>query len=96
MLKQYFDRLQSIDRLIRKKGTGTPQQFARRLQISERSLFKYLELMKDLDAPIKYSNKKQSYYYEEEGGFEINFKKWSALMVTALIIQCNMISCIAY
>ncbi len=74
MLKQYLERLQTIDRLIRIKGTGTPKQLANRLNISERSLYEFLGLMKDLGAPISYSKQKQSYYYEWDGRFETRFK----------------------
>jgi len=62
-------RLKHIDSLIRIKGTGTPDQLAQRLGMSRRSLFDYLNLMKDYGAPIKYCSQRQSYYYETEGRF---------------------------
>lgn len=77
MLKECINRLELIDYLIRIKGTGTPKQLAARLNISDRSVFEYLNLMKDLGAPIKYSREKQSYYYEEDGLLQLKFKKVS-------------------
>lgn len=62
-------RLQRIDCLIRLKSTGSPDQLARRLGISRRCLYDYLQLMKDNGAPIKYNASRSSYYYEVEGQF---------------------------
>ena len=72
MLKKYFDRLEYLDYLIRKKGIGSPKILAKRLQISERSVYTYIELLKSLGAPINYSKERMTYYYELEGN--INFK----------------------
>lgn len=70
-------KLKHIDNFIRIKGTGTPDQLAHRLGISRRSLFDYLNLMKEYGAPIKYCSQRQSYYYETEGHFlaECKFKE---------------------
>jgi hypothetical protein len=73
MPKQYFNRLENIDRLIRVKGTGTPKQLAQKLHISESLLYEYLSFMKERGAPIVYSKMRQSYYYEEQGGFNLRF-----------------------
>ncbi|HEX6431419.1 MAG TPA: HTH domain-containing protein [Niastella sp.] len=73
MPKQYFNRLENIDRLIRKKGTGTPKQLAQKLHISESLLYEYLSFMKEQGAPIVYSKMRQSYYYEQQGGFNLRF-----------------------
>lgn len=73
MYKDMFERLERIDYLIRIKGTGSPRQLADRLGLSERSIYEYLNLMKDLGAPIKYSNARHSYYYEHEGSFKLCF-----------------------
>ncbi|HVI46789.1 MAG TPA: HTH domain-containing protein [Chitinophaga sp.] len=75
MPKRYFDRLQTIDYLIRIKGTGKPAQLAKRLRISERTLYEFLKMMKELGAPIEYDRYKESYYYSEKGGFNIRFSK---------------------
>lgn len=46
--------------------TGSPNEFALKLDISERMLFYYLEFLKQQGAKIKYSRIQQSYYYLEE------------------------------
>lgn len=75
MSNYFLSRLQNLDRLIRIKATGTPQQLADKLSISERTLYETLELMKDLGAPIKYCRHSQRYYYTDEGGFDFSFRK---------------------
>lgn len=75
MPKRYFERLQTIDYLIRIRGTGNPTQLASRLEISERTLYEFLRMMKDLGAPIEYDRYKETYYYGEKGGFNIKFSK---------------------
>lgn len=75
MSRRHFERIEKIDRLIRIKGTGSPESFARRLNISERHLYAYLSLMKDMGAPISYSKERESYYYREIGGFNFRFQE---------------------
>lgn len=90
MPKRYFERLQTIDYLIRIKGTGKPAQLAKRLRISERTLYEFLKMMKDLGAPIEYDRYKESYYYTEKGGFNIRFVKnlvTASTMVFSLFID---------
>ena len=60
--------LQQLDQLIRMKATGNPRKLARRLEISERSLYEFIErLRKDMGCPIVYSKLRQTYYYREPG-----------------------------
>src|SRR5690242_16445222 len=47
MQKEIILRLRRIDHLIRIKGTGSPATLAKRIGISERSIYGYLNLMKD-------------------------------------------------
>ena len=73
MQKDILQRLTRIDYLIRIKGTGTPVQLAEKLGMSERTVYEYLNLMKEFGAPIKFDTYRQSYYYEEQGGFNLRF-----------------------
>jgi hypothetical protein len=73
MQQEIFKRLERIDQLIRMKATGSAADLASRLGISERSVYDYLNLMKDLGAPIKFNTYRQTYYYGEEGSFIISF-----------------------
>jgi predicted DNA-binding transcriptional regulator YafY len=72
-MKQYLDLLLRLDQFIRQKGTGSPPEFARKMGISERSLYQYLKVLKELGAPIRFSRQDRSYYYETRGKFHIHF-----------------------
>lgn len=63
----HYAKLQQADQLIRHKATGIPEEFARKLSVSERTLYHLLEEMKSLRFPIAYSKERCSYYYTEEG-----------------------------
>jgi predicted DNA-binding transcriptional regulator YafY len=59
--------LSRIDALIKRKGTGTPQQLSSRLQATLRTTYRYLdEIRTCYDAPLCYCRKRQTYYYEDE------------------------------
>jgi len=73
-----FDQLRRMDLMIRSRSTGTPEEFARRLGISVRSLYNYLALMKETGAPIRYSRTKRTYIYTELGSFVISFTRLSS------------------
>ena len=70
-----IERFERIDYLISRKGTGTPSTFARKLDISESTLYEYLNELKDKGAPILYNKFKETYFYYEEGRFKIIFEK---------------------
>ena len=72
-MKHYLNLLLQLDQFICQKATGSPPEFARKMGISERSLYEYLKVLKDLGAPIKWSRQDKSYYYSTEGQFRISF-----------------------
>lgn len=67
------DLVERMDRLIRLKATGTPEEFASKLNISKRSLFRLLNRLKDIGCPIKYNIYKRCYEYEYDGMLVIKF-----------------------
>lgn len=77
MSLEIVNRFKTVDFLISTKSTGTPTQLARRLSISERNLYNFLNLMRHLGCPIRYSRYRQTYYYTEPGSFSIHFNKFS-------------------
>ena len=58
--------LQRLDYLIRTHATGSPKDLARRLELSERQIFRLIQKMKDIGFPIAYSKSQQYYYYDGE------------------------------
>jgi predicted DNA-binding transcriptional regulator YafY len=73
MLRKYLNRLEYLDYLIGIRGTGSPKNLAKRFQISERSIYCYIEVLKNLGAPVKYSKHKKTYYYVTDGHVSIKF-----------------------
>ena len=60
---QLFKRLHS---LILYKRTGTPKQFAKKLNISESTLYRIILDFKDYGVCISFDANRQSYIYENE------------------------------
>lgn len=72
MAKYDFHKLIYIEQLIKRKATGCPKELAKKVGLSERTLFEYLSFLKrELKAPIKFCKQRKSYYYQIDGG--INF-----------------------
>ena len=72
-MKSLLNRLIRLDYLIHLKSTGNPHDCAQKIGISERSLYDYLKLLKEMGAPVKFSRHQGTYYYNEEGRFRISF-----------------------
>ena len=75
MARHHFNRLAHLDYLIRLKATGTPDILAKKLRLSVRTIFGYIDILKSLGAPIAYNKEKETYYYTESGSFYFKFKK---------------------
>jgi transcriptional antiterminator len=68
-----MDRIKKMHLLILNEKTGNPDVFAKTLHLSRRQLYNELEVIKNLDAPIKYCKKKESYYYSEPFDLELKY-----------------------
>jgi predicted DNA-binding transcriptional regulator YafY len=68
-----FSRLEHLDQMIRLKATGDPRCLAKKLNISVRATFDYINMLKSLGAPINYNRHKGTYYYSEQGRFHFKF-----------------------
>ncbi len=73
MPKYYFDRLEYLDSLIQRKGTGCPDTLAKKLAVSKRTVFEYIDILRFLGAAVKYDNFRESYVYENPGKFNFKF-----------------------
>ena len=65
--------IERIDHLIRLKATGSPVALARKCGVSEASLYRLIETMKQLGAPVEFSRIQQSYIYTDEVNFLCGF-----------------------
>ena len=62
-LLKYIERLKRMDDLIRRRATGTPDEFAEKLGICKSMLMINLFELKEMGALIKYDLNAQTYYY---------------------------------
>lgn len=72
-LLQQIELIERIDQLIRLKATGTPKKLAQLLDISEASLYRLIDTIREMGAPVEFSLKYQSYVYSEEVSFLCGF-----------------------
>jgi hypothetical protein len=73
MSKIFFERLRTIDELIRRKATGNPETLARKLRISKSTMYSYISIMREMGAPINYCRLRCCYYYENDEEFVLRF-----------------------
>jgi predicted DNA-binding transcriptional regulator YafY len=72
---KYIDRLEYISHLIKLKATGSPDQLAKKLGVSKRTVYEYLRTLEELGANISYSYVSRTYFYCQPGDFSFRFKK---------------------
>ena len=65
-----LERLQKLHLLIQNEQTGPPKELARKLHVSERSVYSLLEELKDYEANIEYDRTRKTYYYQFD--FQLN------------------------
>jgi predicted DNA-binding transcriptional regulator YafY len=66
MFDKYLDRLLYMNDLISRRATGTPSQFAKKLNISQRTLYRWIANMRDRNISITYDEERQSYCYSDD------------------------------
>jgi len=72
-LHKKIERVQRMHNLIQYKRTGSPNQFAQKMNLSVRALYGHIKELKDLGAPIGYCSYRQSYQYMHPVEFRIGF-----------------------
>ena len=60
------ENIERLDQLIRLKATGSPKELAVLMNCSERNMYRMINQLKELGAPIAYDQHIQSYYYEKD------------------------------
>src|SRR5690606_5893385 len=59
--------------LIKRGGTGTPRELARRLQMSESTVYEYIKTLKELGAPLVYDTYRKSYVYQKSCSLRLKY-----------------------
>ena len=65
-LFEILDRMQRMDDRIRRRCTGSPEEFARQLKWSRATLYRHLDRLRSLGAEIEYSRERRSFYYAND------------------------------
>lgn len=73
-LIKYVERLKKMDDLIRRKATGTPDEFAEKLRISKSMLMVNLIELKKMGAPVRYNGTGKHYFYEKDCSLKLGFE----------------------
>ena len=69
-----IERLQLLNKLVREKRTGSPEELAERLGLSRRQLYSYLEFLIDYGMDIVYSRKTNSFLVNNGKEIKIDFQ----------------------
>ena len=64
-----------MDLLIFHRETGNPRQFAEKLEVSVRTLYYYLNVLRELGADIQYNSYYGSYEYLNNNRLQIGYPK---------------------
>ncbi|MEN2284459.1 Lrp/AsnC family transcriptional regulator [Algoriphagus sp. SE2] len=68
-----IERLQLLNKLVREKRTGSPEELAGRIGVSRAKLYLILEELKDEGICIRFSKKLNSFTYENCEGLQLGF-----------------------
>ena len=72
-LTKHLDRIRRMHRLIQFRRTGTPERFAQQLGISQSMLYRLLNELKGMGAPVRFSQSLQSYEYYQRTELRLGF-----------------------
>ena len=75
-----------LDSLIRRKATGSASQLAKRLDTSRSTVYRYLDILKALGAPIAYCTSRKSFYYMYT--FELDLNQYNSFKLQSLMESC--------
>lgn len=69
---QQLEKLKQIHQHIKHEKTGSPNEFAGKLRMSRRQLYYFIEYLKEIDAPILYRKRENTFYYSSD--FDLRIK----------------------
>ena len=61
----YRRRMEKLQWYIKRECTGSADELAKKIDISRRTLFYYLEILRDEGSDIKFSRIRNTFYYVE-------------------------------
>jgi len=72
LIFEAIERLERIHKLIQRKATGTPDEFAEKLHLGKRQMYNILDEFRGYGADIKYNRMNCTFYYNND--FEVLVK----------------------
>jgi biotin operon repressor len=72
-LFDFLEKMQLFNTLIEQEHTGTPDEFARRLDVSRTTLYEIIGECRSRGVEIGYSRVKRAFYYKKPVSLEIRF-----------------------
>ena len=70
-----FRNLQQLVNLIHIGNTGNAKEIANSLGVSERMVYKYLDILRsEFNVPLKYNKKINTYYFTDDGTIDFHWK----------------------
>lgn len=91
-----LERLRKAHELIKQEKTGSPKEFANKLNVSERETYRIIEYLKELDAKIDFSRTINSYFYEDSFDLLVNVsvqvlvnKELKTMYAGSIVLQEN-------
>jgi predicted DNA-binding transcriptional regulator YafY len=74
-MEKYVTRLALMDKMIRRKSTGTPKELSHKLQVSESTIFRLLRTMREsMGLKIEWNPEHNSYVYRADS-IKFNLEK---------------------
>lgn len=71
-----ISKIQQLIDLINVKTTGSPSELAKKLDVTERMTYKYLDILKsEFNAPLKYNRSIKSYVFTEAGEIDLKWQE---------------------
>jgi predicted DNA-binding transcriptional regulator YafY len=68
-LLEQIERINRLNEMIKYRRTGTPQQLAKRLNLSTSMIYKLMDELRLREVPVEYSRQMGTYYYSR--GFQM-------------------------
>ncbi len=69
-------KIQQLIEAIHAGDTGTPKDISTKLGVSERMVYKYIEIIKvEFKAPIRYNKVAKTYFFEGIGKLDLRWQK---------------------
>lgn len=66
-MEKYITRLTTVDQLIKRKATGNPKELAKKLQVSESTVYRILRILKEnMGLSVEFSSDQNSYVYTSD------------------------------